>query len=369
VPRASFLLFSISANVFSYRVICQEKEWDGLVPLLRAAPWVALDTEADSLHAYPEKLCLIQVSIPGVDELIDPLAGLDLSPLFAELQRHELIIHAADYDLRLLRRRAEFVPTAVFDTMLAARLVGLTEFGLNRLVAKYCGVTLEKGAQTANWARRPLPERLTNYARNDTRYLQPLAQRLREELQQKGRLDWHRQSCARLIEECQQLRPADPNLVWRMGGCERLSRLGLAVLRALWHWRELEAVQHNKPPYFVLSHELLLTLAAAAAAARPVEPLLPPHWSARRRTGLLEALAAGLSTPVAAQPEPIRHRSRRFTMLQHRRFNDLQQRRDQRAHELGLDPTFIASRATLMALARDGAGEDLMPWQRELLLA
>src|SRR5262245_2193676 len=122
---------------------------------MRAAKWIALDTEADSLHAYPEKLCLIQISIAGGDELLDPLSALDLTPAFAVFRDHALILHGADYDLRLLRKSCGFVPTAIFDTMLASRLLGCREFGLNNLVAKYLAVTLEKGPQKANWAQRP----------------------------------------------------------------------------------------------------------------------------------------------------------------------------------------------------------------------
>src|SRR6185369_12414340 len=106
-----------------------EEKLQDFLPTLRAAKWVALDTEADSLHAYPEKVCLIQVSTVSGDRLVDPLAGLDLAPILEALSGHELIMHGADYDLRLLRRHHRFVPKAVFDTMLAARLLGVQKFG------------------------------------------------------------------------------------------------------------------------------------------------------------------------------------------------------------------------------------------------
>src|SRR5580698_3161578 len=109
------------------------------LPVLRAADWVALDTEADSLHAYPEKLCLLQISTAAGDKLIDPLSGIDLEPLWGELKRHQLIMHGADYDLRLLRKNHSFVPHAIFDTMLASRLLGEREFGLVNLLKNYLG--------------------------------------------------------------------------------------------------------------------------------------------------------------------------------------------------------------------------------------
>src|SRR5208283_3616545 len=121
-------------------VIDTDAKLAAFLPALNSATWLALDTEADSLHAYPEKVCLIQISTVAGDRLIDPLASVDLDPLFAALNEHELIIHGADYDLRLLSKHHQFVPGAIFDTMLAARLLGLRQFGLGHLVEKYLGV-------------------------------------------------------------------------------------------------------------------------------------------------------------------------------------------------------------------------------------
>src|SRR5208282_2724272 len=149
------------------------------------------------------------------DELIDPLAGLNLDPLLDALNAHELIMHGADYDLRLLRKHHEFVPRAIFDTMLAARLLGERQFGLSSLAEKFLGVKLDKASQKADWARRPLTERMEIYARNDTHHLKPLSDKLKLELQQKGRLAWHRESCARLIEECSRPPVVDADSVWR----------------------------------------------------------------------------------------------------------------------------------------------------------
>ena len=117
-------------------------EW---LPRLEAASWIALDTEADSLHAYPEKLCLMQISIPGEDVLLDPLSAVDLSPVLKILKDRELILHGSDYDLRLLRKTFDFVPSSIFDTMLAGLLLGLKQVGLANLVSCHLGVTLEKG--------------------------------------------------------------------------------------------------------------------------------------------------------------------------------------------------------------------------------
>jgi ribonuclease D len=350
-------------------VVVTEERLAAYLPVVRAASWVAVDTEADSLHAYPEKVCLIQISTAAGDRLVDPLAGLDLAPLLEALGGHELLMHGADYDLRLLRKHHEFVPGSIFDTMLAARLLGLRQFGLGDLLQHYLGVTVEKGPQKANWALRPLTERMERYARNDTHYLKPLADRLRGELEAGGRLAWHQESCARLVVESSRQRPPDTDAVWRVKGSHALDRAALAILRELWHWRETEALAANKPPFFILSHQALVDLAAAAADSQPVDRLLPRHLSDRRRRGVLKALAQGRTIPPERHPKPLRHANRYPTQGERRRFIELQTLRDARAAALRLDPTLIASRSTLSDLAHDWDRHqgDLMHWQRELL--
>src|ERR1700720_381326 len=146
-----------------------------LVAQVEPADRVAIDTEADSLHCYREKLCLIQISSGECDYIVDPLANVDLEPLRHALAEKEMVLHGADYDLRLLRRDLNFVPRKVFDTVIAARLIGIREFSLAALVKKYFGVELTKGSQKENWAQRPLPARMAEYAINDTHYLLPMA--------------------------------------------------------------------------------------------------------------------------------------------------------------------------------------------------
>lgn len=360
----------VARHFYTRRVIDTNEKLTDYLPVVRAADWIAVDTEADSLHAYPEKVCLIQISTVAGDRLIDPLAKLDIDPLLDALGAHRLIMHGADYDLRLLRKHHEFVPGAIFDTMLAARLLGDRQFGLSSLVEKHLGVKLEKGPQKANWARRPLTERMENYARNDTHYLKPLSDKLSLELEHKDRLAWHEEACARLIGDSARFQPADLDSVWRVKGSHALSRPALAVLRELWRWREEEAIAANRPPFFILSHEVLVDIAEAAAAQRAVEPLVPPHLSPRRRSGLAHAVRAGLQISADKHPELPQRTGRRPTEAERRRCAELEKRRDARANQLGIDPTLIASRATLLELARSWTkhAPELMKWQRELLV-
>lgn len=371
ILRKTFFDFPPGFLLSSARVIDTQEKLAAFLPVVRAADWIAVDTEADSLHAYPEKVCLIQITTTAGDRLLDPLADLDLEALLAALAGHQLIMHGSDYDLRLLHKHHGFRPNAIFDTMIAARLLGLRQFGLSSLVEEMLGIKLDKGPQKADWARRPLTERMENYARNDTHHLRPLAKRLTADLTEKQRLDWHRESCARLIADCTQPQPDDSETVWRIKGSYGLNRAALAVLRELWQWREDEAIAANRPPFFILAHEKLVAIADATAARQAVEPLLPRHLSPRRREGIAKAIKAALVRPADNHPEILRNFTRRPSEPERRRYHVLEERRDAAAHHLGLDATLIASRSVLGDLARDWDkhAPELMNWQRQLLQA
>ncbi|HUC85400.1 MAG TPA: HRDC domain-containing protein [Candidatus Acidoferrales bacterium] len=352
-------------------MISTPQQLAAFLPVVRSAAWLAVDTEADSLHAYPEKVCLIQISTAEGDRLVDPLAGIDLAPFLDALAGRELIFHAADYDLRLLRKHHEFTPSFIFDTMLAARLLGERQFGLSSLVKNFLGVTLDKGSQKADWARRPLTDKMVAYARNDTHYLKPLEEKLSAQLRAKSRLAWHKESCARLIVECSRPVAVDEETVWRVKGSSFLDRAALAVLRELWRWREREALAANRPPFFVLTHERLVAISIAVAEKKPVDHLLPLRLHPRRKDTLFAAIRVAQSVPPEKFPDKIRHRSLRPSEAEFRRFRELEKRRDQQAHLLGIDPTIIAPKSVLGDLARDWEkhAPELMNWQRELLQA
>lgn len=350
-------------------VIDNNQKLAALLPAVKSAAWLAIDTEADSLHAYPEKVCLIQISTAAGDELIDPLADMDLDPFLDALTGRELIFHAADYDLRLLRKHHDFSPTEIFDTMLAARLLGEMQFGLGALVEKFLGIKLDKGPQKADWAQRPLTPRMVEYARNDTRHLKPLEEKLRATLIAKGRLAWHQESCARLIAESAIPPLINPDKVWRVKGCTFLTPPALAVLRELWQWREHEALAASRPPFFVLAHEKMIEIAALAAEQKPFEDSIPPRMHPRRKETLRTAVRTGQQVSPENFPATIHHHSQRPTEAEFRRFRDLEKKRNKHAEELKIDPTIIAPKSVLGDLARDWDkhAPNLMKWQRELL--
>ena len=341
----------------------------GLAELLeniKSVERVAVDTEADSLHCYHEKLCLLQISVPEQDVLVDPLANVDLASLREALEEKEIVLHGADFDLRLLRRRLNFKAHKIFDTVIAARLLGIREFSLAALVERFFGVTLTKGSQKANWARRPLPSRMVEYAINDTHYLLPLAEKLERQLRERDRLEWFRQSCQRALEQTAVERVRDLDDAWRISGAGTLRGPAAAVLRALWQWREKEAEAADRPPFHILQNRELL--AAAESFARGGTPDFS-HFSARRRSAFREAAEHALKLPEETWPLPRPRLGTRPTAEMKQRTEELRRRRDHGATRLELEPAFVAPRAALEALAtneKNGAAL-LVPWQREVL--
>lgn len=333
---------------------------------MRATGRIALDTEADSLHCYFEKLCLIQISIPGWDVLIDPLAGFALEPLFEELARHELIIQGLDYDLRLLRRVGMAEVGGVFDTMIAARLVGCLEFSLAALLQNYFGIVLAKGSQKANWARRPLSPQMEEYARNDTRHLEALTAKLEEELARLGRSEWFRQSCEKAIEATRIVRERELDTLWRISGSGELRGRAAALLRALWTWRDEEARAVDRPAFHIARNDLLIDAAKRFAAGDPVHI---PHLSGSRSRRFFEAAEIALALPESDWPKVIRVARQRPTPEMERRFNDFKTRRDHAAKAHRIEASLIGSKSVLENLAADTEAtlSKLLPWQRMLL--
>jgi ribonuclease D len=347
-------------------VIASVSQLAELLPEIESVDRVAIDTEADSLHCYREKLCLLQVSLPGRDYIVDPLADVDLAPLGTALERKEIVLHGADFDLRLLRRGLNFAAQRIFDTVIAARLLGIREFSLAALVKRYFDVELGKGSQKANWARRPLSARMLEYAMNDTHYLLPLVECLESQLKQFHRIDWLRQSCQRAVEQAAVERVRDKDELWRIRGSGLLRGRAAAVLRALWQWREKEAEAADRPPFHILQNHELLKAAVSFASEK-----LPDyrHFSSRRRQAFRQAAQSAMQLSEEEWPVSLRRFGTRPSAGIIARTEELRRRRDRGARDLDLEPAFIASRSTLEAIAADEtcATTSLVPWQRGVL--
>jgi ribonuclease D len=357
---------------------------DDLPPLLAAvetAEQVVLDTEADSFHHYFEKICLLQFAVDGRIWLLDPLAGLDLTALLARLADRPLLLHGADYDLRMLRTSFGFRPRReLFDTVIAAQYVGLAQVGLAALVERYCGTKLCKDDQRSDWSRRPLTLEQLHYAGEDVRYLPAIAAALIAELDRLGRREWHRQACAALVEATGTDRERDPDAAWRIKGASALGPREQAFLRELWQWRDAEARAVDRPAFMILANAQLVEWAVACAGA-PVSvrlPLrvLPRHIKGARLAALQQAIAEARSRSPEEYPQQPRGERLRPDPRQVAALNDLRQAVATLARELALDAPLLAPRAALQelvthrptTLADIQACGQLLPWQAELLL-
>jgi ribonuclease D len=331
------------------------------------APKIAVDTEGDSLHCYFEKLCLIQLSAPGQNVLVDPFQPLDFEILTRFLQTRTVVFHGCDYDLRMLRRGIRFVPGPVFDTYIAARLMGMKEVGLASLVKHFFAIELPKSSQKANWARRPLTDVMIAYAVNDTKYLLPLAERLEQELRNSSRWHWYEESCIRAVAAAAEDRERDPEKIWKIPGSAALPTRGLAVLRALWHWRESEAQQADRPPFQIMRNEELIGLAQATLSGSGLD--VPDWLPSSRRRRLLSTIHQSLQIPETEWPQRNRQIRLRPTGEQEKRFEQLRLKRDQLAADLALDSSVLASRSALEKVVREPETVEtvLMRWQRDLL--
>jgi ribonuclease D len=347
-------------------VIASPADLAELLALLERSDRVGADTEADSLHCYREKLCLLQISLPEGDFLVDPLAGNDLRSLTAVLAQKEIVLHGADYDLRLLRRALNFEPSRLFDTMVAARLLGVREFSYAALVEKYFAVKLTKGSQKANWALRPLSTQMERYARNDTHYLLPLAAKLEAELIERSRLDWFRQSCARAIQSAAIDRERNGEEAWRVRGSGLVRGLEAAILRALWQWRDGEAERADRPAFHILRNDQLME--AARTAAEGARPSFR-HLSHRRARGFDAAIDSALASGEETWPQTHKRRAMRPTPEMTRAAEEMRQKRDAAANQLGIEASFIAPRATMELIAAGATPAEhlLSAWQRQLL--
>ncbi len=337
-----------------------------ILPLIAGHARIAIDTEADSLHCYFEKLCLIQISVGGEDLLIDPLAGFPLAPLFDALAGKELIFHGADYDLRLLRRVGYMGPARIFDTMIAARLCSVPEFSLAALIEKFFGVKLAKASQKANWAVRPLPPVMAEYAVKDTHYLHELVEIFTADLRRLGRWEWFEQSCERAIRLTETSKERDAEEVWRIAGSGLLRGRTAAILRELWRWRDEEARALDKPAFHILHNEQLLSAANRIDQGAPAEF---HHLRGPRLRRFQEAAERAVSMSPTDWPVFVRTHTPRPSKEEEARFRELKGKRDASATALHLDPSLLAPKAMLEQIAskpEEGIAK-LMPWQRELL--
>lgn len=339
-------------------VVQTAKDLNEMLARLRGEPRLAVDTEADSLYSYYEKVCLIQISIPSYDYVLDTLALRAIEPLgelFAD-PRIELVFHAAEYDILLLKRDFGFEFQNIFDTMLAARILGWKQVGLRHILAQHFGVTLDKRFQRANWGKRPLTREQLEYARDDTHYLLALYALQHAELQARGLLEEARAAFARLSQVTWSEREFDPQRYATLPGARELAPSQLGALRELYQLRETLARQADRPPFKILGNATLLRLARTQPRTLSELRAVPGigEWFVRRHGHeALRAIARGIAYPQLRLPKP---RARGTPWLPdaaaRARLAQLKQWRRARAERRGVTPDVILSNEALLALAR-----------------
>ena len=315
---------------------------------------IAVDLEMDSLHHYREKVCLVQVSTREQSWLIDPLALTSLEPLAAPFAdpKIRVVMHGADYDIRSLHRDFGIEVSNLFDTMIAARFLGIGEFGLAALLRARFGIELDKKYQKADWSKRPLSREMCAYAAADTSDLLPLYDQFHVELADKRRLEWlEEEGCmvcqARVTEK-------DGPLFLYCKGAGKLRGHTLAILEELLQMRDRQSELLDRPPFKVLSADTLIEV--AESRPRSLHDLSLIKWMTsgqlqRHGSGILAAVERGVSTPENSLPRFPRSSKKDVLERVKERLKNLKAWRERCSQQLGLDPGVLAPNWLLEAVA------------------
>lgn len=315
---------------------------------------VAVDTESDSLFSYFEKVCLIQFSVPQADYLLDPLVVdvSDLGQFFASTAIQK-IFHAAEYDFLSLKRDYGFSFNNLFDTMLAARILGWPKYGLASLLKEHFGVALNKRFQRYNWGQRPLGKHALDYAHLDTHYLIDLRKIQLDALTRQKRLREAEEAFERLTHVEPSPKVFNPDDFWRIKGARDLRPQQQAVLRELYTLRDRIARQLNRPPFKVMTDKVLVelarTLPGKEADLQKIKGL-GRKFLYHNANDVLKAIAAGqVATPPNHNANRNHHRPDNNTLA---RYETLRQWRNDLAAARGVEPDVIINNQTLMDIAR-----------------
>lgn len=343
-----------------------------LIPLLEQENLLAIDTESNSMYAYEERVCLLQVSTRTADYIIDPLT-INTMHLFGPLManpRIEKIFHAAEYDVLTLKRDYQYEVTNVFDTMVAARICGFDPPGLNTLLMTFFNVELDKSHQRDDWGQRPLELESLRYAQMDTHYLPALRDILVEKLVEDGHLEEAREVSNEVCILLPTLPSFDPDGYWAIGRPHHLSRREMAVLRALYLMREQIARQRNKPPFRIMDNYAMVNI--VRELPRTLTDLhmirgVGKHLIRHSGRLILQAVADGLAAPPPNRPRPQQRASNGVMQ----RYAALREWRRDRADQRGITSEMIISKNQMWLLAEQdpknleemGSIPGLGPWK------
>ncbi len=330
-------------------------------------PRLAFDTESNGFYAYKEKVCLIQISSPTDDYIVDPIAitNLDaLGPLFAD-PKIEKLFHAGEYDVLCLKRDYGFTFSNLYDTMIAARVLGIKELGLAAAIERQFGLVISKKLQRADWGKRPLTTEMIRYAQGDTHFLMRVADEQKKQLIEKGRWD----DAVEAFRDLEKLEPNikvfDPEGFWKLVGRSDIGGKSMAALKEVWLYREQQAASRDRAPFRVMPEDLMVRIAEAMpetkealAAVRGMSPYILERFGA----GLLAAVERGrVAEPVT---RPVVAEKRRMPEEEWRLFEALRAWRKERGEKDGVEPVVILSTDSMRQIAAHACrvgGDPLAP--------
>jgi len=336
---------------------------------LKGSEWIALDTEFIREKTYYSKLCLVQIGVPGRCACIDPLALDSLEPLYELLFDTSIIkvLHACSQDQEIFANLAGKVPAPIFDTQMAAPLLGLAEqIGYGNFIKETLGVSLEKAHARADWSRRPLSSEQLEYAADDVRYLVEAYPGVRDRLAAQGRLAWLDAEFAP-YEQLERYQSDPPNAWKRIRGLEKLRPKALSIIQHLATWREQRAQEKDLPRNWVIKDEIMIDI--ARLAPQKLDALssirgMPPKTIERFGQKLLELVVNG----EAQDPQPLQARGRRErpTVQEEALADILHAQLRLLAEKHAINSALIAGRKDLIALIRGEKTRLLNGWRQEI---
>lgn len=362
----------------SYVLVKDQSNLSRIAAELERETAIGVDLEADSMFHYKEKVCLIQISTPSKDILLDPLSLDDFSPLAPIFENPNIlkVFHGADYDIRSLYRDFGIKVTSLFDTQIAARFLGIVETGLAPLLKEKFGVLVEKKYQKKDWSKRPLPAPMLAYAIQDAHHLLPLSRMLKKELRARGRLFCVEEECE-LLSKVRPVPPDGSPLFLRFKGARRLDSRGLAVLESILQLRDDMARRRDLPPFKILGNSTVMEI----AEARPVtkRDLGRINGLSSRQVELLgrfilKNTGEAMKLPDKDLPAFPRNTAKRIGVKAAKRANALKEWREERARKMGIDSSLVCTNLQIQSLAlshpksrKDLEGIDIIKqWQKRL---
>lgn len=361
------------------RWVATPSEIESLQEHMKCETIIAVDTESDSLFSYFEKVCLLQISTQKMDYIVDPLALIDtdeiasLKTIFAD-EQVEKIFHAAQYDILCLKRDYSFEFKNIFDTMVAARILGWKNVGLGNILQERFGILLDKKMQRTNWGHRPLTAEQIDYAAKDTHYLIALRELQINELVRMGRLEEAYEEFNRLTRVQSTAKDFNPDAYWNITGAKDMDPISLGILRELFWFRNRQARKENRPVFKVIPNHTLISI--AAMRPRTIQDILLIHGISNHTLRLyghaiLEAIDRGHTMPQTMVPCLPLSGQLPLDMDARVRFARLKDWRKQKAIARGVEPDVIVSNDVLFATARENpqtidslvSASNLGPWK------